>query len=187
MNKKYFLYFAIVLLNTFNFFAQELIPLEVNNKWVYEETITSTDGTVEKDTVTNTVKSAKIIDGIKWFNLEEFGFEYIVRNTEEGQIELDTISTPNKKDEVLFYKQPIKKEIQKYTAFEVNTITVPQKTEVVVTPIGKFKCYKYEITTDDFPDDIIYVFIKPKVGVIKNIMISEEETVESVLIDYKLF
>ncbi len=166
-------------------FAQELIPLKTNNEWVYEAVTFVNDEEVSRDTVTNKVLFSEIINDKNWFYIDEFGFHFTVRNTSEGQVELDSFQVDNKGQflETLVFKNPSSK-IQTYKIYYDNEVTVDNKVTKVTTAAGTFKTYRYVIKSVGSTNYHVENFISPGVGIIRNNWTEGNQLIQYNLISY---
>ncbi|MBT29560.1 MAG: hypothetical protein CMO01_07845 [Thalassobius sp.] len=183
-----FSYILLLMLASNSLKAQDLIPLKKDNYWVYEQKTIYYNGSEEIDTITNSIKEVLNFNDQDWYVLNEFGDDFTVRNTTEGQVELDTFSTDQngKYQEILFYKKPDQTQDLEYITYEVNHIKVYKDVEKIKTPIGKFKCHKYEIVTEDVPDEKIETYISVGTGIIYQKWTQKDAIVISTLIDFKI-
>ncbi|UZR98151.1 hypothetical protein [Chondrinema litorale] len=181
-------YIVLVMLVSNSLKAQDLIPLKLDNYWVYEQKTIYYDGSEEIDTITNSIKEVLKFNNQDWYVLNEFGDDFTVRNTAEGQVELDTFATDQKGnyEEILFYKKPDKTQDLEYITYEVNHIKVYKGVEKIKTPVGKFKCHKYEIITEDMPNEKIETYISVGTGIIYQKWTQKDAIVFSTLIDFKI-
>ena len=147
MNKIYILLIITAcLFNTAN--ADPLYPLKVDMYWVYE---------LEEDPgnpVTNKVISKKTILGNEWYELEEYGDTFWVRNTAEGQVEAFNLFNTDARDvsqveEVIIYRYPYRAG-ETYTIDE-DVITIAGERNITV-PAGTFQCIEYRIDMPPGPD-----------------------------------
>lgn len=184
-------FFSIVflLLISIDLHAQELIPLEVNNYWKYQTKIIQNKEVTQADTIVSRVGKTLTYNKKTWYFLNEFGHEYVVRNSEAGQYEIDSLSIePNGNfKEVLMFKRPKKSKSSFYTAYDNINITIGKNRKIIKTSLGKFKCYKYTLTGENSDvDEKITIYIKPGIGIIYHSTENPYETTIYELIDYKL-
>lgn len=168
--------------------AQDLIPLELGNYWKYEETTFEGGSVVSIDTVINSVKNIKRFNNKDWFIIEEFGDDFVVRSTEAGHMELDTLSKNRQGNfnEVLMFKKPSKVRNLTYTTFGVDQVLVGKTPVSIPTILGDFKCYKYTIMPGGDIAGQIETYIHPGIGIIYQDWKTENGHVKSRLIDYKI-
>ena len=168
-------------------FAQDLIPLKTNKEWVYEAVTFVNDEEVSRDTITNKVLFSEKINDKKWFYLIEFDSPFTVRNTSEGQFELDSFEVDNNGQfvETLVFKNPTSK-IQTYIMHYDNEVTIDNKTTVVTTPAGTFNTYRYVIKSVGSTNDQVENFICPGVGIIRNNWVEGNQWIQYNLIAYSV-
>lgn len=169
-------------------FSQTLVPLEIGNQWVYEQITIASGSVVSTDTITNEIKGSVVLNGKKWFIINEFGDDFMIRNTRKGQLELDTFNTNNKGKyvEVLIFRKPKRKESQEYMVFETNQVKIDKESQTITTSIKDFECYRYQITTLDSNGDQIETFIAPSIGIIYQNWVNGNQQIQSRLIDYRI-
>ncbi|WP_248723280.1 hypothetical protein [Seonamhaeicola sp. ML3] len=187
---------------------KDLIPLKVNNEWTYKQFIY--DKTKSKTTekiVINKVSDLKKHDGQTWYLLKEFGDEFYVQNTDEGQISAEfdkntLIQTS------LFLKNPDSIEFTPFEYTEVtkqndlegnsnipdidtNKITLVSKDVPIIIENQKYNCHEYEVNPileadDEIESYKITMYIELGTGIVKHIIEDDYEIVTSELINKKL-
>lgn len=169
--------------------SQELIPLKQGNSWKYSAVKTVNGNTEETDTVISVVGQPVVYNNKQWFHLNELGDEYIVRNDENGQYELDTLNTNENSDfaEVLMFKNPKGLKENSYFAYDIIKVTVDADTHLIKTSIGDFTCIKYTLIPQEAGDgEVIEFYIAPGVGVIFHKWITAEWIKTRLLVEYTL-
>lgn len=178
----------ILLLFSLNIEAQNLIPLGLNNYWKYEQTTVENGKIISIDTVLNRVNGITTLNGKEWYLLNEFGDNFIVRNTAAGQMEIDTLSVneDGEYDEIVMFKKPNKSKNLSYLAYDVNNVFIDKSPAIIKTSIGDYKCYKYIITTEGVENESIETFICPGIGIIYQDWVIDEKHIKSKLVDFKI-
>jgi len=157
--------------------AEPLYPLAVGMYWTYQV------GDVEKP-VTNRIVSSKTILSNKWYQLNEFGDTFWIRNTEQGQVEAinlwgtgaENVTTI---EELLVYKYP-NKAGETYNLGE-DSITIEAEKTVTV-PAGTFQCTPYRIQMTEI--DYSISCIAQGVGVVENEFMNQGRLSVSRLLEY---
>lgn len=167
--------------------AQAIIPLHVGNHWVYEKASFHAGSVIARDTVTNSVNNSVQVAGNTWYVIQEFGDEFLIRNTPEGQVELDTLAVNAIGDytEVLMFRFPRRKPFT-YRVYDLNLVTVDSKKHKVKNPDQTFRCYRYEIVPIDSEVEKIEVFIHPGIGIISHKRTTGEQEETHTLLEYTL-
>ncbi len=173
---------------SFQLQAQDIIPLDLGNYWIYKEETYRSDSLVSIDTTLNSVTKRIKINNKSFYVLNEFGSEFFVRNTKEGQVEVDTfnIDSTGKYLETLFWKNPQNGEDISYVAYEENHIHIDKDHIIYSTVIGDFKCYKYTLTIEeqDENDFKVITFFSPGIGLVYEDCIFDGKHILSELIEY---
>lgn len=168
--------------------AQNLIPLKVGNYWKYKQITSVSDSIISIDTVVNSVKKRISLNGKDWFILNEFGDDFVVRNSKLGQVEIDTLSKDiyGKFKETVMFKNPNELKTLSYIVYDVNYIEVDKTPILINTIIGDFKSFKYTILIEDEIDEKIETYISPKIGIIYQDWSIGKKHVRCKLVDYKI-
>jgi len=187
MDKPRFLFQALIMMLLLSACSKILIPLEVNNEWVYEQIITFKGEVTNHDTLTNVIAAKTQLNGKDWFVSNEFDNTFIIRNTNKAQVEIDTsVIEPN-----LLYREfpvfvyPRSKDPITYEVF-FETVTVNSERFERTTPAGTFSCYKYEFRMDNDPSHVIDTYISPGVGIVYVYMKDGEQEITQELLKYDL-
>jgi hypothetical protein len=157
--------------------SEPLYPLAVGMYWTYQV------GDVEKP-VTNRIVSSKTILGNEWYQLNEFGDTFWVRNTREGQVEAinlwgtgaENVTTI---EELLVYKYPY--QVGETYMLGEDSITI-EKEKTVTVPAGTFQCTPYHIQMTE--NDYSISCIAHGVGVVENEFMNQGKLSVSRLIKY---
>jgi len=168
---------ASVLLLAGTTLAAPLYPLEVGMYWTYQV------GDVEKS-ITNRIVSSKNILGNEWFQLNEFGDTFWIRNTDQGQVEAinlwgtgaENVTTI---EEILVYKYPY--QVGETYMLGEDSITI-EADKTVTVPAGTFQCTPYRIQMTE--SDYSISCIARGVGVIENEFMNQGRLSVSRLLDY---
>jgi hypothetical protein len=141
--------------------AEPLYPLSVGMYWTYQV------GDNSKP-ITNKIVSKKSILGNDWYQLNEFGDTFWVRNTNEGQVEAINLwgtaaQNVNSIDELLVYKYPYQ-DGETYKLGEDSVTVGGIKT--ITVPAGTFQCIDYRIQMTD--TDYSISCVARGVGVVQN-------------------
>jgi hypothetical protein len=179
MMKKCIPFFAFALCYVGVVVAEPLYPLEVGMYWVYE---------LEEDPgnpVTNKVISKKTILGNAWYELEEYGDTFWVRNSDQGQVEAFNLFNTDAQnvseiEEVVIYRYPYR--AGETYSIEEDVITIEGERTITV-PAGTFQCIDYRIDMPPGPDYSLNC-IAPGVGVVYNEFLMEGTMSISRLIKY---
>lgn len=168
--------------------SQDLIPLAVNNQWVFERTIIKPEGEVVKDTIVDRIGKSMMINEKEWYVFGESENGPKVRNTPEGYYELDSMETDafgNFRQQML-YKNSEKS--QTYKGGRGFIVCVSNRLHPVKSPVGNSDCYKYERRSVPYiPFYSEDIFISPGVGIVFREFVMESGlTVQFKLIDYEL-
>jgi hypothetical protein len=157
--------------------AEPLYPLEVGMYWTYQV------GDVEKS-VTNRIVSSKNILGNEWFQLNEFGDTFWIRNSDKGQVEAinlwgtgaENVTTI---EELLVYKYPY--QVGETYMLGEDSITIETEKTVTV-PAGSFQCTPYRIQMNE--SDYSISCIAQGVGVVENEFMNQGRLSVSRLLEY---
>ena len=157
--------------------AEPLYPLAVGMYWTYQV------GDVEKP-VTNRIVSSKTLLGNKWYQLNEFGDTFWIRNTEQGQVEAinlwgtgaENVTTI---EELLVYKYP--NQVGETYKLGEDSITIEAEKTVTV-PAGTFQCTPYRIQMTE--SDYSISCIAQGVGVVENEFMNQGRLSVSRLLKY---
>jgi len=177
-----------------NIYSQELIPLQLGNKWKYEQKTIYKNLIKKRDTVVSEVFDQSLFNEKQWFYLNEMGDTYIVRNDKFGRYwELNNrlkLQDGNFKEE-LIYRYIDHKDTQLYKIYEGrNECTKHNGTVGIQTNFGKIDCLKYTFNLLKEKGAFtkkIDIYIKPGIGIILLINYQKNGYILSYqLIDYKL-
>ncbi|MEM6801319.1 MAG: hypothetical protein AAF696_07930 [Bacteroidota bacterium] len=178
------------VLHTSPTWAQELIPLSLGNQWMYERLMIENGEVVEKDTVVNWIDISFEVQGKEYYSLNEFGNQFLVRNTAKGQYEIDTLqrAEDGKFLEILMFRKAHKKKVLEYQTFGTDKVKVfPQdQTESISSIQGDFLCIKYEIYPAEIAERKITTFIHPGLGIVHQEWLQKDRKVVHKLIDYRV-
>jgi|GEM_PF-1761569 len=157
--------------------AEPLYPLEVGMYWTYQV------GDVEKP-VTNRIVSSKNILGNEWYQLNEFGDTFWIRNSDKGQVEAinlwgtgaENVTTI---EELLVYKYPY--QVGETYMLGEDSITIEAEKTVTV-PAGSFQCTPYRIQMTE--SDYSISCIAQGVGVVENEFMNQGRLSVSRLLEF---
>jgi len=148
--KKAFVLF-ILSISFLHVIGQDLYPLANGNEWKYT-TIKYTDNVVT-DTVERIIKvdSSFMYQDTLWYDLNEFGYHFYVRNNSEGQLELPSYFNETKDTLTgsVFFRNFKNARGTTYSDQDGNSIKVYKKRVKITTPVGTFKCARYVIFSGD--------------------------------------
>ena len=113
--------------------------------WTYE----LTGG--EQNEVINSVPRSVVIDGVEWFELNEYGERFWVRNTEQGQVEAVNyyerdLDASEPIVESLVYKFPV---LVDETWGDPDSPVIYLGLRDVTVPAGEFTCHLYRFDLGD--------------------------------------
>ncbi|WP_298341924.1 hypothetical protein [uncultured Algibacter sp.] len=187
---------------------KDLTPLKVNNEWTYRQTTFDKGTSRSKETtVINKVIDSLNYMGQTWFLVREFGDEFYLRNSENGQHcaefeKKDLIQTslylkhPNSVKTTPFeYSEIVKQndlnENSNIPNIETNRINLVSKNIEIKIDNQIHHCHQYDISpididTGEIENYKITIYIELGIGIIKHIIYDENEIVTSELINKKL-
>ncbi len=137
----------------------EIFPLAIGNKWVYQKTL----GNGFDTTCTYQIMMDTILNNEKWYG---YGCT-LLQNNESGlwAILIDDSST--NRNPTLFYKYPaLAGQEYEYTDIKVKVISI---NEEVTVPAGKFICYHYRfpLYKEEYLEVYMDYYLSPGVGMVK--------------------
>jgi hypothetical protein len=165
--QRFVLLLAIFCWFTGRAFAEPLYPLEVGMYWVYEVD----EG--ETHQVTNRVLSNKTILGQQWFQLNEYGESFWIRNGDGGQVEAANLyDTDAEKvdviEEILVFKYPF---VAGETFDSGGDLVRVEGEKTVTVPAGTYACVSYYV--DFGGGEYTRNCVAKGVGVVENEYVSE--------------
>lgn len=178
---------AVLALSPICLNAQDLIPLKVGNSWTYIQEVSLNGELIEKDTIASSIEKSNVYNNKQWFFMNELGYDYIVRNGEEGQFELDTLKALDDGNfkEVLMFKKKVDNPQRSYQVYDDITVTLSENTFPVKTILGDFDCIKYTLDYQE-KNEYIEFYITPGIGVIQHRWFEKGKITTITLIDYDL-
>ncbi|WP_298782357.1 hypothetical protein [uncultured Polaribacter sp.] len=182
-------FLTLVMLFSLNIYSQDLIPLKVNNSWEYIEKIKVKGKIIKTNKLTSKIEKIVNFNNKKWFYMTELGYNYIVRNDQKGQYEIDTLRTLKNGDfkEVLMFRNPNKLNMDPYKVYEEIKIKIDNKKTVIKTELGKFECIKYTIfPNEQNENEFIEFYFKEGIGVIYHKWVEYDKITTCKLVRYDI-
>lgn len=178
---------------------KDLIPLSLGNFWKYSR-YSSINGMLEN--IANEVISERNVNNNPIYLIKEFGDEFWVRNSREGQVSIELNDNEEFVQENIFLKKPEVKGSFQYDFkvdiydenihilvskdYSLSRITVNQDV-VINNKLGEFKCLHYII--EEAGDDnnfVIQMFVNPDIGIVRHIVNDDGEEIISDIIEYQI-